>query len=429
MQAVILAAGESSRFWPLNNKNHKSQIKFLGESLVYWTLKTLVRAGIQEIVLVCGPDSNIKEEVSACPEIDAKISYIVQDQALGTGDAVFRAKDFIHEPFFILHPYKFYAGEIMKAMIKKETDSNSQAVFAASPIDDPQDYGVLKFEGDKLTGICENPLPGQAPSNLRTLGLYFLHPEFFQYYSKLTSHHGEDLIDALNLFLKEKKSDLVLLEKDLPTLKYPWDLLKIMQLMFESENFKEYVAPSAVIGKNIVINGKVYIGENAKIGENTVINGHVFIGENCEIGANNVLRGPVNLEKDVKTGAFCEIKNTVIQEGTHLHSGYFGDSIIGRNCRFGASFVSANRKLDRENIKSTVKGQKKDTGLTSFGIVVGDNTRFGIRCSTMPGVLIGSNCIVGPGSVVFDNIEDDTTFYTKFEEVVKKNEKNGASKS
>ncbi|MFH1424029.1 MAG: bifunctional sugar-1-phosphate nucleotidylyltransferase/acetyltransferase [Candidatus Nealsonbacteria bacterium] len=421
MQAVILAAGESSRFWPLN-KAHKSQIKLLGESLVNWTLKTLVRSGIKEIVLVCSSDARIKEEVGDGSKIGAKISYIIQDRALGTGDAVFRAKDFIREPFFILHPYKFYAEEIMKAMVKKGNDNKSQVVLAASPVDDPQDYGVLRFEGNVLVGIDENPSSRNALSDLRTLGIYFLQPEFFRYYQKLTSHREEDLIDALNLFLKEKKGDFVLLDKDLPTLKYPWDLFKVLQAMFESENFKESVAASAVIGKNVVINGKVYIGENVKIGENTVINGHVFIGDNCEIGANNVLRGPVNLEKTVKTGAFCEIKNTIIQEGTHLHSGYFGDSIIGKNCRFGAGFVSANKKLDRESIRSMIKNQKKDTGLTSFGAVVGSNTRFGVHCSTMPGVLIGSDCIIGPGTVVFENIEDNTTFYTKFEKVVKKNE-------
>jgi acetyltransferase-like isoleucine patch superfamily enzyme len=37
----------------------------------------------------------------------------------------------------------------------------------------------------------------------------------------------------------------------------------------------------------------------------------------------------------------------------------------------------------------------------------------------MPGVLIGSNCLVGPSSVVFENIEDNATFYTKFQGIKK----------
>src|SRR3989344_9369158 len=167
MQAIILAAGESSRFWPLN-KAHKSQIKLLGGSLVNWTLKTLVKIGIREIVLVCSPDSRFKEEAGDGSRINAKISYIIQDQAIGTGDAVFRAKDFIREPFFIMHPYKFYAEEIMKTMVKKANDNKSQVVLAVSPVNDPQDYGVLRFEGNNLVGIDENPSPGNASSNLRT---------------------------------------------------------------------------------------------------------------------------------------------------------------------------------------------------------------------------------------------------------------------
>jgi len=54
-------------------------------------------------------------------------------------------------------------------------------------------------------------------------------------------------------------------------------------------------------------------------------------------------------------------------------------------------------------------------------VIVGNNTHIGINVSLMPGVLIGANCVVGPGAVVFDNIEDDTAFFTKFEKVLEKN--------
>ena len=149
--------------------------------------------------------------------------------------------------------------------------------------------------------------------------------------------------------MKEKKACLLLWENDIPSLKYPWNVLSISRIMLESESFQNYVSPAATIGTNVVIKGKVYIGDN------------------CQIGDNNVLRGPLNLEKNVKTGAFFEIKNSVVQEGTHFHSGYVGDSVIGKNCRFGAGFITANRRLDRGNIKSVVKGKKIDTGLTYFG--------------------------------------------------------------
>ena len=85
----------------------------------------------------------------------------------------------------------------------------------------------------------------------------------------------------------------------------------------------------------------------------------------------------------------------------------------------GAGTITANVKIDRGEIKSVVKGEKIKTGLNSLGCIMGENTKTGINCSLMPGVLIGSNCALGPNSVVFENIEDNTTFYTEFKSVKK----------
>jgi bifunctional UDP-N-acetylglucosamine pyrophosphorylase/glucosamine-1-phosphate N-acetyltransferase len=176
--------------------------------------------------------------------------------------------------------------------------------------------------------------------------------------------------------------------------------------------------PGVKIGKNVVVRGKVFIEKNTTIGDNTVIQGPCYIGEGCKIGNNNVIRGPVNLEKNVVTGAFFEIKHSIVQEGTHFHSGYVGNSVIGNNCRFGAGFITANRRIDRGNIKTIIKGNKIDTGLTYLGVVVGNDTSFGIHAGTMPGVIVGNNSLVGPGTLVFKNIEDKTTFYTEFKGII-----------
>jgi len=86
----------------------------------------------------------------------------------------------------------------------------------------------------------------------------------------------------------------------------------------------------------------------------------------------------------------------------------------------GAGTITANIRIDRGEIKSVVKGEKIGTGLKSFGCVMGENTKTGVRCTFMPGVFIGSNCLVGPKSVVFGNIKDNTAFTTKFKEIKKR---------
>lgn len=421
MQSIIITAGESSRFWPLN-KQHKSQIKILGRSLVYWTIKSLSEKGIKDIVLVISPNSLLKEELlSIVGDLGIKLSFVIQEKPLGTGHAIFQAREFIKEPFFVFWPYKINAGEIAENILNLVEKTKAQAVFTGLETNTPWDFGIFKIENNKVVEIVENPERSKEPSNIKALGAYFLQPDFFDYYQRIKKHHSEDFVDALNLYIKDKTTGLIVLEKDIPVLKYPWELLETLKIKFGLKELPNYISPKAQIGKNVVISGSVFIGDKAIIGENTVINGPCFIGDNCKIGANNVLRGPVNLEKDVLTGSFIEIKNCLVQEGTHFHSGYFGDSVIGKNCRFGANFITANRRIDRQNIKSLVKGKKVDTGLTYFGMIVGDNARFGIHSGTMPGVLIGSHCVIGPGTLVFENIKDNTSFFTKFSGIKKKN--------
>jgi NDP-sugar pyrophosphorylase family protein len=186
------------------------------------------------------------------------------------------------------------------------------------------------------------------------------------------------------------------------------------------KHLESRIAKTAKISKNVIIDGKIFIGENAKIFEGAVIKGPCYIGDNCVIGTNSLIRDFTNLENNCLIGALAEVTRCIFQENVHTHSGYFGDSIFGKSCKIGAGTITANARIDRGEIKSIVKGEKINTGLDSFGVVMGENSRIGINCSLMPGVLIGNNCDISPNTVVFENIEDNTDFLTKFEGVIKK---------
>lgn len=392
MQAVIIAAGESTRFWPLANGIHKSQIFLLGKSLIYWTLKGLKESGISDVIVVHGKDDSIKEMLERENDLGIHIFYVVQEKPLGTGNALFAAKELISKPFFVLWPNKVNSKELIQKMLEQK----AEVVMVGANTNTPWDYGVARMEQDRIVEIVENPKEGEEPSGIKVIGAYQLLPDFFSYYEKISKHHEADLIEGINLYLQDKKAGLVMLQKGDPALKYPWELFGILDILFSLQKDEQIIHPTA------------------KIGKGTILEGPVYIGENCEIGANNVIRGPVNLEKGVKTGAFFEIKYSIVQEDTHFHSGYLGDSIIGRNCRFGAGFVAANRRLDRKSIACVVQGRKIDTGATFLGSVVGEGTSVGIHAGIMPGVFIGSNAVVGPGTMVFENIPDNTKFSTRF---------------
>lgn len=403
MQAVIIAAGESSRFWPLNIA-HKSASSLLGKPLAYWTIKGFVENGIKDIVVVCSKGSLLPEILQQENDLGISLRFAFQEEPIGTGNALWQAKDFVKEEFFVSWPNKVISKDWAKKMLQQKKQDKVVAVLAGAKTATPWDYGVARMEGERIKEIIENPERGKEPSDIKVTGFYLFEPDFFSYYEKLPQHHEADLIEAINMYLKAKSGSLVVFEKEVPALKYSWELFVMQDILFASEYFKPGIHSKAVIEKNVVINEDVAIGENTVIKANTVIEGPCFIGENCEIGYNNVIRGPVNIERNVKTGSFCEIKHSVIQEGTHVHSGYVGDSLIGKNCRIGSGFVSANRRFDRQNIFVMVKGKKVDSGLTSLGTAIGDNTHFGIQSGTMPGTLVGSDCVISPGVILFQNV-------------------------
>jgi len=109
-----------------------------------------------------------------------------------------------------------------------------------------------------------------------------------------------------------------------------------------------------------------------------------------------------------------EIKNSIIGSGSEIkHLSYVADSIIGENCNLGAGTILANLRFDGKNVQSMVKGKLIDTQRKKLGAVLGKGVRTGINVSLMPGVLMGANSVIGPHSLVKENVKDNATYFTK----------------
>jgi len=439
MQTVILAGGESSRFWPLNQKN-KSLIKIMGRPLIYYTIDSLEKAGLRNLIIIQGPEKDVEKELRGHQFSKLKIKYILQKKAKGMGNALYQARNLLKEPFFVLNAERIDGGEIVKklkikSMPRTETKflvrgQNSpyqnkfgaeqvkvKAVLVGQKTEKPELYGIMKLKGDRVLGIVEKPKKGKEPSKIRIVGVYLLSPDFFTAYQKVKKGLY-DFEDALSLYVKRNDVRVVAIEKIASPLKYPWHLFEIEKYLFD-KFLRKKIEKNIQIAKNVTVEGKVYIGNHTKIFEGAVIKGPCYIGNNCTLGNNVLIRGYTNLEDNVLIGAGAEIKNSILQDDCRTHLGFFGDSIFDKGCTIGAGTVTANRRIDRQNVKTKIKGEKISTGLSSLGAIIGQNTKIGINVSLMPGVLIGSNCIVGPHSLAMENIRDNTTFFTLFKSVKK----------
>lgn len=414
-QAVIMAAGESSRFWPFNQV-HKSLLRVMGKPIIAYTIEALIRGGITDIVVVQGWKKDVQTALQGFSFSGGKISYVVEEEPLGTGDAILSAKEFLQGKFLVLNAERFDVEDCLKTFFENKS---SNVLLSAAKTEKPWLYGILKVEGDRVVDIIEKPGQGKEPSDLKLMGIYQLSQDFLPYLEN-EPKHPFSLIFAYSKYAKEHEIKyFIAREGEGFSLKFPWDLFALRDQIF-AKFLQKKTARSAKLAKNVVISGDVCIGENVVIGEGTVIFGPCYIADNCQIGPSNVLRGPLDLEDGVKTGSFMEIKDSLIGKGTHFHSGYLGNSVVGTDCRFGAGFVSGNRRLDRGNIKATVKGQLLDTKTTYLGAIVGNDCHFGINASTMPGIIVGNNCTIGANTAVNKNLEDRTIFYSQFQNTEEK---------
>jgi len=86
MQAVILAAGRSSRFEPFTSLPHKSMVKILGKTILEHTLLALKKSNVEDIVIVVGDNGNfIQEEIGDGQRLGLKITYSTHLGAQGMG--------------------------------------------------------------------------------------------------------------------------------------------------------------------------------------------------------------------------------------------------------------------------------------------------------------------------------------------------------
>jgi bifunctional UDP-N-acetylglucosamine pyrophosphorylase/glucosamine-1-phosphate N-acetyltransferase len=421
VKAVILAAGQSSRFKPLSDKRHKGLTEVLGKPIIQHTIEELRKTSVEEVIIVQGPERKIEEELGEKAD-----HYVVQEEPNGMGHALRQAQSLLDSQFLVLTPYRSRASKLFQPMIDKADEEDAEIVFVSSETSSPEKYGILEMEDGKAFDIVEKPERGEEPSKQKAVGMYLLSPSFFKHLEEVDEWEYQ-FEDALSHQMNKQPASVVRVDDEPGSIKYPWDLFKVAKELMNGK--RRFVSEDAEIADSAELKGKVIIKKGAKVFENAVIKGPAYVGKNAVVGNNAVIRNGSVLEENSTAGANCEVKNSILQPNSSIHSGFLGDSIIGRNTKIGAETVVANREFrgeddERQEISVDLLGKdrSKNTSKTSLGCFVGENVDIGVNCSIMPGIQIGSDSRIGPGTVVSENVEQGEKVYVKQENVRKKGE-------
>lgn len=209
MKAVILAAGKGVRMLPLTRDKPKPLIEVDGKPFLMHLLERLHEAGFEDkdIAIIVGYKGEKIEEFLAEQNMD--ITVIQQPALIGTGDAVYHAREFVDEEDFMVigGDNLFSANDLLR--IQKEDEF---CYVSGWEVEDPSRYGVLECKGERLIQIVEKPK--EFVGNLINAGLYKFTPDIFEALEQIEiSERGElELTDAISLLAEGGKVKVMMLQ-------------------------------------------------------------------------------------------------------------------------------------------------------------------------------------------------------------------------
>jgi len=210
MKGIILAGGDGTRLYPLTKGISKQLLPVYDKPMIYYPLSVLMLAGIQDILIISTPKDlpNFKNLFGDGSQIGLKLSYKEQPSPDGLAQAFIIGEDFIEndDVCLVLGDNIFFGygfSEILQNA--KQNISEGKSTIFSYYVNDPQRYGVAKFDNlGNVTSIDEKPeIPA---SNYAVVGLYFYTNDVVQIAKKVTpSTRGELEITSINQsYLKQK---------------------------------------------------------------------------------------------------------------------------------------------------------------------------------------------------------------------------------
>lgn len=396
LTAIILAAGDSTRLWPVEDKLF---LNFAGIPLIQYPVNQAKKIGINKFILVCSPlnEANCRKLADLNPSSDIEIA--IQKNKSGMAGAVLSAAEkLITQRVLIIGPTDI-VEDYLFSEFRELYKQNPDGILVGKKLSTLEPLGYYSSSGDIVTDMLEKPEPGKLKSDIAAIVFdYFRDSGLLINKLKNMSSKNDDIYEKAKIELISEGMQFKLLNYNgyWGFLKYPWHILSL------TSHFLNSITPQTKksnIDISVKITGPVIIEDNVTILENVKIVGPAIIGKGTFIGQNSLIRESM-IGQNCIIGFSCEISRSYVGDNCWFHQNFIGDSVIMDNVTFGFGAVVANFRLDGAMINSNVENKKISTNRTKLGVIIGKNSRIGVNASLMPGIKIGSHSIVGSSVAV-----------------------------
>ncbi len=205
MKGVILAGGAGTRLRPLTLVTNKHVLPVYDQPMIYYPIRCMLNSGINDILIVTGGEhaGDFLKLLKNGKELGVShLEYAYQEGSGGIAEALKLAEEFADGGKLCV----ILGDNIIEKNIRMAADNfqsqPSGAKLILKEVPEPQRFGVVRFEGQRIAEIIEKP--AKPPSNFIVTGIYFYDSGVFEFCRTLKpSARGElEITDVNNAYLK-----------------------------------------------------------------------------------------------------------------------------------------------------------------------------------------------------------------------------------
>ena len=196
----------------------KAMISLDGRPFLDYVISSLADAGFDQFCLVIGPEHDlIRNYYDSCEKSRVEITYAIQEQPLGTADAVAAAEDFAGDDrVLVVNSDNFYPEDAVARLREVPASATlgftKRAMIDQSNIDPERIRAFALLDSDdsgQLTDIIEKPAPevvdAAGETALVSMNCFLLTPRIFEACRSIEkSARGEyEIVDAVRWMVEQ----------------------------------------------------------------------------------------------------------------------------------------------------------------------------------------------------------------------------------
>ncbi|MCD8509619.1 MAG: bifunctional UDP-N-acetylglucosamine diphosphorylase/glucosamine-1-phosphate N-acetyltransferase GlmU [Bacillus sp. (in: Bacteria)] len=441
--AVILAAGKGTR---MKSDLYKVLHPVCGKPMVQHIVDQLKGCNVEKVIAVVGHGADKVKE-----QLGSGLSYVLQEEQLGTGHAVMQADDILKNDkgttIVLCGDTPLLTKDTINALIEEHENKKAKATILTAVADDPTGYGrVIRDSTGMVSKIVEHKDATEAEREEKEIntGTYcFDNEALFQALKNVGNDNvqGEYYLPDVIEILQQQGEVVAAYEtrdfnetmgvNDRVALSLAEKHMKRRineQMMVNGVTIIDpdntYISADTVIGRDTVlypgtmIQGNTMIGEgciigphseikDSKIGNGTTVKQSVVhdshVGNEVNIGPYSHLRPLTHLKDGVRVGNFVELKKMTMGEGSKAsHLSYLGDAEIGNNVNIGCGSITVNYD-----------------GKNKYLTKIEDGAFIGCNSNLIAPVTVGPQAYVAAGSTITEDVPGESLAIARQRQTIK----------